>query len=379
MRALFLGSALAVVSGTLVLAADLGQYRPGNPYQSVIAPGADVCESHCAGDAQCRSWNYIKVNPQSAGVCEFNANDVAPVASAISISGANVGSSYRSGVVAGGTNTIRVGTQTISQPRASTNQASPNRRIVREPVPQQHRAQTASTHPVIRPTQPGSLTEQQNQLRQQTLAPQGQQQAPAMPQRFQYDLGGQGQVSPQMPQGQARPPQARPPQAMRPTFQRPQTGFAPQPTPQIPMTSRDRRRQQGPTAVPQEPFGQMQGQSFPPQAPQYGQPNAFATSQAPQSLQAPMARRSATQPMTYQNTPATMAASAQSPQQLARGLSADQAQQSLFGKLNDDVRVPNAGAVVPTDPNAPIATSASRPVQPVEQGVLNELAGPPQP
>jgi len=52
-----------------VMAQDLGTYRPGQAYQSVTSPGADVCNSHCAGDAQCRAWNYVKVNPKAAGVC----------------------------------------------------------------------------------------------------------------------------------------------------------------------------------------------------------------------------------------------------------------------------------------------------------------------
>ena len=62
-------------------AADLGTYRPGSPYHSVVAPGADVCESHCAGDAQCKGWNYVKVNPRAPGVCEFNAKSVSPIES----------------------------------------------------------------------------------------------------------------------------------------------------------------------------------------------------------------------------------------------------------------------------------------------------------
>lgn len=389
MRTLLLGSAITIFSASFALAADLGQYRPGNPYQSVIAPGADVCESHCAGDAQCRSWNYIKANPQAAGVCEFNSNDAAPVASAISISGTNAASSFRSGVVSGGTNTIRVGTQTATKPRAVTERTSSNRRIVREPVPQQRQAQTASTRPVIRPTQPGSLTEQQNQYRQPVTAqrqahqPTVQPPQAAIPQQFKYDLGGQAIRAPQAPQ-RAVPPQARPypnhayaPQA--PQIQRPQVQGQPQVQPQRQqMTSRDRRRQQGPSIqqrqqMPQAMSSNAIGQAYPPQAPMT---TTRQQAYAPQQQQ--MMRRSATQPLTHQNANSAYATQ-QAPAQLARGISADQAQQSLFGKLNDDVIVPNSAASVPSDPNAPIPTSASRPVTPVQQSPLEGLAGAPKP
>lgn len=385
MRALFLGSAITIVSASFALAADLGQYRPGNPYQSVIAPGADVCESHCSGDAQCRSWNYIKANPQAAGVCEFNSNDAAPVASAISISGTNMSSPYRSGVVAGRTNTVRVGTQSVTRPAATTQRTQSNRRIVREAVPQQKQVQRASMRPVTRPSQPSSLTAQKNQYRQRMVQPQPMsqpqqrpRQAPvpvpqtasrsAVPQQFKYDLGGQGAVRPQQNRHQA--PAQRPvaPQAS----QYPTQSYAPQP-PQAQrgaVSVRDRRRQQGPSVQrfqvkrpqAQEPV-QSQGQAFPPQmAPQV---NPMQQAYAPQQ---PMVRRSANQPVTAR----------QSPQALARGLTAEQVQQSLFGKLNDDVIVPNTSAVVPKDPNAPIPTSASRPVIPVQQSSLEGLAGAPQ-
>jgi len=53
--------ALTTLLSAPAFAADLGTYRPGSPYHSVVAPGADVCESHCSGDAQCKGWNYVKV------------------------------------------------------------------------------------------------------------------------------------------------------------------------------------------------------------------------------------------------------------------------------------------------------------------------------
>jgi len=450
MRAFFLISTLSVLLGSTSYAADLGQYRLGNPYQSVIAPGADVCESHCTGDAQCRSWNYVKASPQASGVCEFNANDVPPVASAISISGSNISETYRSGVVPGGTNTIRVGTTPIAQDRSKgQTQTSPTRRIVREPVAQQNQFQTASTRRrSVTTSQPESLTAQQNQYRRtaapsdprqmpQNAGPQNQvvqNGSPMIPQSFKYDLGGQpalnqsrGLSQRQAPLPQNSGPQPYAPQTYAPqtyapqsnvseTYQRPrQQNVAPQYQPaqtrpqQGQVTRTDRRRQQGPTvhtspvrqapmrqemaSLPQQPQRQSyQGQSY--QAPRQGQAFPPQGNYAPQNAaqnppqNRPMVRRSATEPVTYGEAspvqiPAQMSgvqmAGRQAPSQnanpgrqqySAQGLSAEQAQQSLFGKLNDNVQVPNSGGSVPNDPNAPIPTMTSRASGRVEQSTL---------
>ncbi len=428
MRKFLIISSTALFMGGMAQAADLGQYRPGNPYQSVIAPGADVCQSHCAGDAQCRSWNYVKPSPQASGVCEFNANDVPPVPSAISISGSNSSGAYRRGVVAGGTNTIRVGTSPANQsPTESRTQSPSNRRIVREAAPQQRQVQTASTaRGAIRP-QGESLTAQQNQYRQmeakgdQRRGPVNQSAsngAIVMPQTFKYDLGGQSSNPRQMElmQRQATRPQnpaslqnstaqPYPPQSYAPQNLAPQYRAAPPVRQEGPVTRSDRRRQQGPSgqgvqraqgnmayqAQPapqsfQSPSFQNQtaGQPYPPQgnyAPDNYRPESYRSENyAPQyaAQNAPLARRSATDPVTYGDVnPARATAAPSSPSQaktLARGLSAEQAQQSLFGKLNDDVQVPNSGAMVPTDPNAPIPTMSSRASGTVEQ---SRLAGGP--
>ncbi|MGB3455880.1 MAG: hypothetical protein WBA35_05930, partial [Litorimonas sp.] len=126
-------------------AADLGTYRPGVPYHSVIVPAANVCESQCDGDAQCRGWNYVKPNPTVSGVCEFLSEAGQPISSAIAISGVS-GSALPAPdrVIAGHTNTVRVGiTPTIDQ--APTVQSGPTRRVVTHPVPGQ-RVMTAPRH-----------------------------------------------------------------------------------------------------------------------------------------------------------------------------------------------------------------------------------------
>ena len=146
-------------------AADLGTYRPGSPYHSVVAPGADDCDSHCAGDAQCKGWNYVKVNPRAPGVCEFNAKDVTPIESAISISGTG-SASVAPNLMQGSTNTIRVGTSPAPSAKSGTmtvGRTPSGRRIVRKSVPQ--RAQPSQTVATL-PAQTGSLTAQQNKYRQ---------------------------------------------------------------------------------------------------------------------------------------------------------------------------------------------------------------------
>jgi|GEM_PF-1503149 len=412
---LIVSSATLLMSGA-AQAADLGQYRPGNPYQSVMAPGAGVCETHCAGDAQCRSWNYVKANPNASGVCEFNANDVPPVASAISISGSNQSSSYRQGVVPGGTNTIRVGTQPRAQTQASPQVASssPTRRIVREPVGWQSVPQPASIERqrTISDVKVGTHTEVR---RAGGSLPSQQAGVAAMPQTFRYDLGDraapqqtQRSHPPSLPNaatplrsgGQAYPPQNLALEAGRSPYTQPypreQAGER-----QPDMAERTgRRRQQGPSmqrsvtpqmayrAAPQAGLpGQMPtpnqavspGQPYPPQS-------GYASNVAPQQTrqqagvrQQAMVRRSANNPVTYGSTytrlvrPSPNGGPSQA-RTLAQGLSAEQSQQSLFGKLNDDVQVPNSGATVPMDPNAPIPTMSSRVSGTVEQ---SNLAGGP--
>ena len=157
-------SVVATLMSAPAFAADLGMYRPGTPYNSAVSGGADVCESQCAGDAQCRGWNYVKPNPQAPGICEYLSSVSTPVPSQISISGENMSAqSFSSRVTSGGTNTIRVGTQ-VTQPTntVTVGQSQTSRRVVRQPVPQRATAQTASTRPV----ESMSLTAQQNRYRQ---------------------------------------------------------------------------------------------------------------------------------------------------------------------------------------------------------------------
>ena len=365
--------ALTTVLSAPAFAADLGTYRPGSPYHSVVAPGADVCESHCAGDAQCKGWNYVKVNPRAPGVCEFNAKSVSPIESAISISGVG-GASISPRLVQGDTNTIRVGTRATSKPRSSTvrvGQTPSGRRIVRQAVPQ--KVQPSQT--VARmPAQSGSLTAQQNKYRAATghASPQGypqsRQEEPRLPQQAARPQMRQQHIA---PQGQRliRDPRIQAPQQypQGPRFQHNLDGM-----PRGNMMARP-NPQQGRQA-PQQQISAAQGR--PPIGVPIGGPQTqqAARRTAPVPQQRAIPKASVNDPVTHSNGAQRVQAAAQRQAQLTY----EQAQQSLFGSLNDDVQAPRPIIAAPTDPNAPIPTSQARPTQPVEQGMLGALAGPPR-
>ena len=392
-------------------AADLGTYRPGSPYHSVTAPGADVCESHCAGDAQCKGWNYVKVNPRAPGVCEFNAKAVSPIESALSISGQG-GASVAPNLLQGNTNTVRVGTRTAAKSRSSTvrvGQSPTGRRVVRQAVPQ--RVQPSQTVARV-PAQTGSLTAQQNKYRAATghaapqarqsqarqsqarhpqarhpqarhslgypqfhqQAPRPQQQA-VRPQFRQQQIAPQGQRlirDPRIQAPQQQAPQQRAPQQQAPRFQHNLDG-APQGNqyarPQQPQGQQAPQQQ---TRAPQAHDGQGRPPIGVPIQGQYGQQAARRTAPLPQQRAIPKA--SVNDPVTHQNGAQRVQAAAQQQAQLTY----EQAQQNLFGSLNDDVQAPRPLTAAPADPNAPIPTSQARPTQLVEQGTLGALAGAPR-
>ena len=361
-------SVFAALLSAPAFAADLGTYRPGTPYSSTVAAGADVCDNQCAGDAQCRGWNYVKPNPRAAGICEFLSSVSTPISSQISISGESQSAApYYSGLTTGGTNTVRVGTQ----PKASTNtvrvgQAPSSRRVVRQPVPQRVAKQQASYTSV----ENMSLTEQQNRYRQ------GQAGVPQVAPRTtpQAALGA-------TPQGQ------RPVQNQRPMFRPILDAPSPQIRGQQPRGQQMRQPQAQPTrrqasrraTGPRRVQGQraqqgqrLQGQGTP--TPQFQdprmQPSAQMPQQARQAYQQPQ-QRGQSRPPIGQPIPAPQVAArpqamtpsqrlaqltAQTPVQAVPltgpvALNPQEARTSLFGNLNDDVAIPSASAV----PTLPVA------------------------
>lgn len=373
--------AFSSVLSVPAFAADLGTYRPGAPYHSVPAPGADVCENQCAGDAQCRGWNYVKVNPRSPGVCEFNSKPASPIESPISISGDGA-AVLAPNISIGRTNTVRVGTAAKAAPRPNVRQSSPTQRIVRQAVPQPIRPEQA----IARSTgQVGSLTSQQNNYRQATGHIPGYRRVNPLPPAFagqpQYNFPGvpaqtrQANVHPQAIQGQRllRDPRiVNQRQAPFPQFQHNLEGHAaavnPQQFNQASAPNNQRINNQG-----RPPIG----------VPIPANRAATPTQVAPQKA---LPRGSVNDPVTYQNAPSRIreaelaaiqraAQAAQPAAQYTPPVSYEDAQQNLFGSLNDDVAAPRPLLRAPTDSNAPIATSQSRPTTPVFQEPLGVLAG----
>lgn len=361
-------SVFAVLLSAPAFAADVGTYRPGTPYSSTVATGADVCDNQCSGDAQCRGWNYVKPNPNAAGICEFLSSVSTPISSQISISGENQSAApFYSGLTAGQTNTIRVGEPALGN-TVRVGEAPSNRRVIRQAPPTQIQTQQASTRSV----ENMSLTAQQNRYRQ------GQVGVPQPAPRHN---------TPQMPQMQGQ----RPVPGQRPMFRPILDGPAPQiqgqqiPRPQAQPTQRQAsRRVTGPrrlqgqergqgTAAPQFQDPRLQNPQFQNpqfQNPQFQNPRAQMPQQRGQSrppigqpIPAPQtaAQRPAqpqTQPPAQAMTPSQRLAQLTAQTQPSSvpmtgpvALTPQEARKSLFGKLNDDVAIPTASAV-PTQPVA---------------------------
>lgn len=372
MRPIFLLTPFFFLAQT-AFAADLGQYRNGSPYQSVIAEGADICESHCAGDALCRSWNYVKVNPKALGVCEFNSNDVPPVPSAISISGANIGNVHRRNVLRGGVNTVRVGTEVMQSRRPEIQTPSSPPTIIHKDASAVNKPVYASTRPQIATIEQESLTAQQNRNRTEillsehavprtkmlhselktTTMPTMEKRPPQL--RFQHDLGDR--MIPALPPqklvkvrahntsnvGQYRRHNQGPAKHQRLQEQRvlhPQNLAQPSVIRQ--QSLRPNSKNDGYQTEQHALTGYNQTKTMPPQ----------------QALM----RRPASNPAKMGDDQIT---------------SESQLGLNLYGKLNDDVIVPSSGEAIPNDPELPISTASSRPTENVEQSYLGDLAGGP--
>lgn len=335
MRFILLTCTAALVAAP-AFAADLGTYRPGTPYHSVIVPTANVCESQCDGDAQCRGWNYVKAAPQAPGVCEFQSSVSQPISSAISISGiSNTAMPLSSRVIEGNTNTIRVGTAATPQATApqavQTRQTQSGRQIIRQPVPTQYSGvYAAPPQQMTRPTLSRGPARQSPQMRQ--ARPNFAQGAP----RPTY---GQSQYAqPQNPQSyQGRPPVGQP--------------IAPMPRMQNQAFGQVNAPQmiQGPAQmqVRSAPQTYAQPQAYPQayaQPQSYSQPTTYTAPQSYQPQQAqPMPRSSASNPVSWESLRAQPA----------------QTQPSLYGQLNDDVR---QSAPMPTVPSYPTQAVTQMPL-----------------
>jgi len=117
MRVLLLTLLSSALMAPMATASDIGTYRPGNSYLTVPAQSPDQCRSQCSGDAQCKSWNFVRVAP-NRNVCEFNTRKARPIASNISISGEDNSAIDSARIIPTGFRTTRVGTPQMPTARA---------------------------------------------------------------------------------------------------------------------------------------------------------------------------------------------------------------------------------------------------------------------
>jgi len=378
-------------------AADQGQYRPGNPYQSLPLQSAALCETQCQSDRDCRGWNFVKINPrQDTGVCEFNAQSAAPVRSPMSVSGTGSVSQASSRLVSTGTRTVRVGS-----PEPQNNHLAQNRlqhqlqgrtevlaprRVVRAPLPNRT-PPTVTSYNTNRGFANESLTAQRARQRQaHTGAPNLYKTRPAQmaptpsnpyqprptAPRLSHNLDGMQTVpvstqnQRQFPQGQAvnrQMLQGQMPQGQIPVGARPKLQYA-----------LDGRNIQSRAMMRQAPQPGVQS----PYSPQNVQRQAQSSSQA-QTRPYPQASTYQTAPDTRSVNPQKSAPQIQinrpvAPMPYPQNLEA--AQSSLFGSLYDDVKQPKSLSLSDiSDPNAPISTVQSVPVNPDRSDPLSQLAG----
>ncbi len=367
--AFFASSALLCASA---FAADAGTYRPGNAYHSITAGSPNVCEMQCSGDAQCRSWNYIRISANANGVCEFNDNISSPVPSAMSISGDNVSRARAASVVAGRTNTVRVGAPSVTQsfappsmPASSSMQSTHARASVNSKT-------YRSSPPSLAATQ--SQSQQLGSMQQQRLNSQTSGQSAAASayyhrtpnarraaQRPQFRHSLEDNPSPQMQNAQNRSAQTVPPQVRPQT--RPQSPVAAQnyaladPRLQKRLQARNQSAQNAPPRPPVQTFPPADAQSA---------PQSYAA--APSGFSAPpgVPPLAASPTGSYMSPSMAGAPSPQPPRRVTipqelspRPMGSGD---SLFGSLYDDVKIPRPiDPALATDPDAPIPTVTSVP------------------
>ena len=266
-------SILASLAFATVASAQVGAYRPGNPYMANPSPSPQACASQCSGDAGCRSWNFVSLG--ESAVCELNSADAAPVPSPQSVTGLPAGKRNASNLVRmPGSAPLRLGTPEVPQKRVE-------RRIVRQPVPQRAQPKAALHTAPVRPAQPRAL---QGQVSAQP-APRPVMRHPLLG----HTLDSAPQARPRaLPQTAPRPASlpriqtASPPPAARTTpAPAPQAAMRPEPAPPpnaspVPSTSPSLA---GPASVVQDSlFGSLYDDVS---APAPAQPDALADPDAP--------------------------------------------------------------------------------------------------
>ena len=356
-------------------AADAGTYRPGNTYNSITATTADICEMQCSGDAQCRSWNFVRIENMSEGVCEFNDNISTPQPSAISVSGNNVSRARSSRVSHGGTNTVRVGAPSVTQAAARIvpSQVTPTRRVGQPPAPSNSQLAGLS---LMQQQRMNSQARVQGQMQPRQAAPRQLQatQTRINPRQFKHSLedGRAAQVAnaprPTAPSQMAVAPVAPTfgaPRLQRRLMQQRQGSAQTQASR---ATAPIQAPQTYPSVAPATPAREFasagSGLASPPGVAPLSAPPGVPPLQSSGQGQAPSAYMSPSMAGAPPAPRRVAIPSELSPRPMGSG---DQ----LFGSLFDDVKVPRPiDPQLAADPDAPIPTVSSVPVAPVQTAPL---------
>ncbi len=337
MRILMTSIILAsTIAATATQAFEPGTYRSGQIYQSIKGQNAQACALQCAGDAQCKSWNFVQVrHTQNVGICEFMATNSVPVPSSISISGESRSARQSANLIPAGSRTTRIG---LSQPvnMTASNTVHPIQprqtmsQTVRKPVKLRHNLDATPQLPqAIKPpsTVPHIPPPRQNQDQPKTSLPAGEEtNIPASP-------SSRSKLKPQL--DTLAPPHA--------ALETPSS--APNSDLDIPHHG---KAEDGHMASAPPPISQQKRNT--PQAEPWWSNSQYAP------------RRTFQPPQTARPL---------NPGGSIPVLPAEKAQQSLFGSLYDDVSIPrNLKTEDMTNPDAPIATVKSVPTQSIESASL---------
>ncbi|MEP6342511.1 MAG: hypothetical protein ABJ275_04280 [Maricaulaceae bacterium] len=340
------------------LAADIGTYRPGNPYAAIQATNHNACDSQCNGDAACRGWNFVKANPrQTHGICEFNSLAVDPIQSPIGISANQttiINYTGNSQIISAGVRTTRIGRPTAPQ---AIQQPASTRRVQTTPQPSQSRPKVQQKPTAPRPTtQAQSIAEQLSSLskhpKRQVVREAIPEQKRVKPVAYRHNLDTQRQHA-SYPTGQ--------------TIIRTQNGLPPR-APQYKNGQYTSGQQHADPRLIQQ-FNDSRTTTVTP--PLKTSENNRPLSQRGGLLKA-LTQGSQNNPIhTPQHTQLTHGLNTQ-PESLEVAT-----QRSLYGHLNDDVTVPKPLSIedLNTPNDQPIPTVSSVPVTPVAQEEFPYLAG----
>lgn len=330
--------------------AEQGTYRPGQSYYSIHAQSPGQCEQQCLGDAQCKVWNFVRVQTSPTGaVCEFKARISQPISSPISISGESPSAFDSMKIIQAGLRTIRVGqppatvpprTYAAKQQISRQNRLNPTIKVGAVPRPQINQSRQILSRPPPQNQQMAYAP-----VRAPIAAPSGPHQQYASYQNRPQSINDQLSNLDPAPE-QKRLPLAQPTSIIRHNLGTPeyQASRAAQPKFRPHLDA-----QSLPPTQPQ-PMRNPISRPEPSQTPSFIEPSLSAASQLSSQIIEPRI----------------------DPGLAGAPVTAQPSRNALYGSLFDDVKTPRTlqKSDVNLDPEAPIPTVSSVPVSNIDQSPL---------